>query len=253
MNTPTLPDKISWPAPPEKPQSAEADFAKILYQGVIDEVKTRWRDQVSAATEEQKLVAARLDGRVAAEDALRLAVQSAYLDVVRGALDRALTRANFVTAVAGAVGTSYAALLALVYSVSGNQLKPLPPTGIVPAVFLGLSFVLSAFYVAYIRPYTKPGHILPTGTGAYMQEDRLLFFIKWVNDGTMQRAWALRVSIVCLGIGVALMPLPFLERAGAITAIIIGMGILGLTVAVIYELISYLLERIRGGSQTSGV
>jgi hypothetical protein len=173
MDPSELPSQAEWPAPPAD-AGDQPDFKKIRYQAQIDEVKARlqaqideikarWRDHASHSAEEWKLTEARRDGRLAAEDALRAAVQSAYLDVAKGTLDRALKRAEFLTAAAGAIGTSYAALLGLVYSAGGDTPRPLPATGIGPALFLGLALVLSAFYVAYIRVSASTGRVLPAG------------------------------------------------------------------------------------------
>src|SRR5262249_25585244 len=153
MDSSELPSQTVWPEPPTD-MGDQSDLAKIRYQAEIDEitarlqaeideVKARWRDRAARDAEEWKLTEARGDGRLAAEAALGAAVQSAYVDVAKGPLDRALKRAEFLTAAAGAIGTSYAALLGLVYSAGGDTPKPLPATGIGSALFLGLALVLS--------------------------------------------------------------------------------------------------------------
>jgi hypothetical protein len=241
MSTPQLPDDAPWPAPPSEPPSAEADFAKMLYQaqidGVkaryqaqIDEIKARWRDDAANATEDRKLDAAREDSVSSAEGRLREAVHSAYLEVAKGALDRSLQRANFLVAAAGAIATTYTGLLALVYSVSATKPNPLPVWGLFPAFFLGLSLVLGAFYAAFIRARTVQGHFIPTGTGAQIQERRLLFFIEWVMTSVNQRGWALRTSIISLGVGLVLIPLPFLEISSVLAwgAAAIGLLVVGI-------------------------
>jgi hypothetical protein len=247
MGTQELPSDISWP--PKPPKLEEADFAKMLYQAQldietakyqaqIDEIKAQWRDQATTALELSKLEKTRQDNATAEEDKLREAVHAAYLEVAKGTLDRALKRADFITGVAGAIGTSYAALLALVYSTSSEPPTPLPGRGIVPALFLGLSFLLSAFYVAFIRPGSLAGQYLPSGVGGTIQEDRMLFFLKWVTEGAMQRAWALRTAVISLAVGVALIPLPFLQLSDNITLTLSCIGALVVIVSLVYELVS---------------
>jgi hypothetical protein len=179
-----------------------------------------------------KLQNERADKELATEDALRLAVQAAYLEVGKGVLDRAVKRAEFVTTAAGAIGTSYAGLLALVYSVSNNKAAArLPIWGIAPGVFLGFAIMLSVFYVAFVRGGTTTGNYLPRATNADGQEERLLFFLGWVTKSVLERVWALRTAVVSLGVGVALTPLPFLTITDgyALGAIIIGAIIVVLT------------------------
>lgn len=54
-------------------------------------------------------------------------------------------------------------------------------------------------------------HPLRLGPTWAEQEERLGDFLRWVDRGAMARAWALRYAVVCLGAGVALLPLPFLD------------------------------------------
>jgi len=247
MDLSDLPEQVNWPPPPagggdqanlaQIHYQAQIDEVKARYQAQIDEVKASWRDRAAHEAEEWKLTEARRDGRIAAEDALRAAVQSAYLEVAKGTLDRALKRAEFLTAAAGAIGTSYAALLGLVYSASADTPNPLPAAGIGPALFLGLAFVLSAFYISYIRVGISTGRALPAGLGVEMQEERLLFFIKWITDSALERAWALRTAIVSLGIGVALTPLPFLQLDETTRWQLIGAGAVLFVIVLVYQLV----------------
>lgn len=227
MSPPQLPNSPEWPDPPNEPATAEADFAKLYYQARIDEVKARYEAEIDEVKARWRDTATHEDNLIAAEDKLREAVHSAYLEVAKGALDRSIQRANFVTAVAGAIGTSYTALLALVYSVSANTPNPMPVRGIYPAIFFGLALLLSTFYVAYIRAGTQRGHYIPKGEGPHLQERRMLFFVEWVMGSVTRRVWALRMSIVSLGIGLALNPLPFLEvpNPSVVPVLLVGLGI----------------------------
>lgn len=237
-----VPDEAPWPEPPSDPPQAQVDFAKMHYQAQIDEVKARyqaaideakaqWRDAASLVAERRKQDAAHDEALAATDDKLREAVHGAYLEVAKGSLDRSLQRANFVTAVAGAAGTSYAALLALVYSVSADTPNPMPARGILPTIFFGISLLLCAYYIAYIRAATRRGHYIPAGTGPHIRERRMLFFVEWIMGSVTRLAWALRTSLVSLGVGLALIPLPFLKVSNTFTvaAAISGAVVLGVT------------------------
>jgi hypothetical protein len=235
METFELGEQVSWPIASNMSKEAEVEFAKLLYQAQLDEVKARlqaeldelkarWRDQAQEATERRRLVATRLENRVTAEDALRSKVHDAYLEVGKQAMERSLTRASFVATTASALSTIYTGLLALVYSVSGNAPIPMPASGIAPAVFLGISLALSVVYVSYLRESSSRRLVLPVGTGSRMQEMRLLSFLSWIAAGAFSRAWALRIAVISMGVGVSLMPLPFLRISGRNAWQIAAMG-----------------------------
>ena len=97
--------------------------------------------------------------------------------------------------------------------------RPLPPSALAPSLFLALSLVLSAVYVGYLRRRTQPRRLLSAGTSAQLQERRLAAFIAWVNSAVLARSWAIRTAVVCLGAGVALLPLPFIEVSAVLPVI----------------------------------
>lgn len=199
------------PAPPATHERIADALATLEYQALLDDWKSRSLHERTQALERWRLVESRRDVRVQVEDTLRAAVHGAYLDVAKTSLERSLKRANFVTAGAGAIATTYTGLLALVFSVSGQQPVPMPATGIGPPLFLGLALVLSVAYAAFLSESRRSGRHLPTNVSPALQERRLVIFVGWVTRTTLERAWALRLSILSLGIGVALMPLPFLD------------------------------------------
>jgi hypothetical protein len=198
-----------WPPVPQG-HKTEKEFELARYNAALEDVKAQRRDRATALVTKIALEHSRQDLSGAAEDALRASVQSAYLDVAKGTIDRSLKRAEFVTAAAGAIGTSYAALLALAFSVSADTPHPLPARGLAPAVFLAVSFLMSVIYVAFLRGATVDLTLIPSG-GSDVQERRLTTFLKWVNLGLLRRTWALRTAVISLGAGVALLPLPFLD------------------------------------------
>jgi hypothetical protein len=202
--------ETDWPAlPPGFAATTEAQ--KLLYQAKLERVKA-----------DRELLAQRQDAAQRVEDDLRSAVHTAYLEVAKQSIERSISRAQFVTTVAGTIVSLYTALLGLVYSLSTKPLRPLPGRGLAPAVFLGLSLVFSAAYVAFLRRHTMRYRPLPAGIGGDVDEQRLISFIAWASASIQQRSWALRIGVICLGLGVALLPLPFVVLASWETALVVA-------------------------------
>jgi hypothetical protein len=100
-----------------------------------------------------------------------------------------LQRADFVQKAAAAIATAYAAILALSLSVTSAAagVTPLPATGIIPTLFLGLAFVLATVYVAFV---TKPAGVAakaPTGILRIDQDICRDNFILWATVPAMSR------------------------------------------------------------------
>lgn len=68
---------------------------------------------------------------------------------------------------------------------------------------------------------------LVTGIGGTIAEDRLALFVEWVMSGVVSRAWALRLSVISLAVGVLLLPLPFLDLSGdeAVGILVVGVAV----------------------------
>ena len=115
--------------------------------------------------------------------------------------------AELVQKAAGAIVTLYTGLLALVFAADGATL---PGRGLIPALFLGLSILLSTAYVAFLDEPNESLFQARTSKreSAWAQTRGL---IGWVNSATFQRAHFLRASVVALGLGVAFLPLPFIS------------------------------------------
>jgi len=205
-----------WPDPPLDPV-VHPEALKLRYAAILESIKA-----------DRDLLAARQDDAQKVEDDLRSALHSAYIEVAKDSIARSLQRAQFLTTVAGTIVTLYTGLLGLVYSLATKPIRPLPARGIVPAVFLGLALVFSATYVAFLRSKTRRGRPLPSGIGADIQEQRLVSFIAWVSVSIQQRAWAMRIAVICLGEGVALLPLPFisLKHWQTLTLVCLAIGVL---------------------------
>jgi hypothetical protein len=175
------------------------------------------------------------DRALSQEPELRAAIHAAYIEVQKGKIERSYRAADFVTRAAGTIATIYTGLLALVYSVSTNPPRPLPARGIAPAIFLALAFFFSVVNVGFIRRSGKRVDILVEAESWKDQQIRLNRFLQWIDRGAMQRAWALRAGVVCLGAGVALLPLPFISLSVNETRTAIGVVVL-LTIAwLLYE------------------
>jgi hypothetical protein len=182
---------------------------------------------------------ARVDADLAAETALVQSVHDAYLRVCEASLDRSLKRAEFLTATIGTISTAYTGLLALVYGI-GDKQTPLAARALIPVLFLGAALVFAAFYAAFLRRKVVRRDLLPTGVGGTLAQDRLRTFNAWTFAGVLERAWALRTSLVCFGIGVALLPIPFVDVSDSESFVI---GAAGAAVAVVWGLVEHLNHR----------
>lgn len=150
--------------------------------------------------------ASRLAATQANEYAMRQAAQTAYIEVGKGIIDRSMKRAEYVTGAAGTIATAYGLLLGVKYSAA----VPIRASALAPSVFLGLAFFLGAVYIAFLRRTSFNEYLLPGGIGTDIETRRLTTFLRWVSATVIRRSWALRSAVVSLGIGVALLPLPFL-------------------------------------------
>jgi hypothetical protein len=230
------------PQPPNEPD-AKKELATIHYQALVNAAAERRKTAVEAKVAAQKLLddrentarsndferekaateaqvdrdAAtqaeadkRLDNDIASEAALVKSVHDAYLSLAQGALDRAMKRAEFLTAVVTGLTAIYTGVLGFTFSsAAGNT--PLPARGLLPGIFLGLALVLASTYVAFIRAYGKSRQLLPSGLGGQLAQERLVTFFDWTFSGVLRRAWALRLSVVSLAVAVALLPIPFVD------------------------------------------
>jgi hypothetical protein len=222
--------------PPEPPSNNDADvqneLLKLHYSAILEQWKLHWRDKVERDVTATKVksdrgdattaaIRAREDADRAAENSLVSAIHAAYIETAKGSLERGLKRGEFLTKVATLVGTTYTAIVGLSYGV-GDKKTPLPPRGLAPVVFLAGALVLSAIYTSFLqRSVSSAEQLVPSSLGGTIREQRLKEYINWAIGGSLRRAWAMRGAIVCLGLGVLLLPLVFLrvERGGKATLI----------------------------------
>lgn len=229
---------------PDVPASLSGDeeALRAKYAKELDAWLEIWKQQASEGVVADALVASRDDTRTAlnasradadraAETAMLAAVHQAYVATTQASLDRALARANVVTAAVGAIATIYTGLLALVYAAKPGEGQRLDIVALVPALFLGVALFLVTVYAAMIRRKLFVGPLLPTGIGGQVAEERLVTFMQWCFGGVWARSWALHAGIVSMGTAVATLPLPFVKLGGGAQAATLALGIfaVGLT------------------------
>ena len=171
------------------------------------------------------------------------AVYNAYLEVAKASIDRSLQRAEFVQKVAAAIGSLCTTLIALSFAV-GEGNTTLPARGFAPAIFLGLSFALSAVYVAFI---TKPGKSpIPRADGTLYrsQQRRRIGFVLWVREAILQRRWALQSSVVSLGIGILFLPSAYVSLpSGQEESFIWYLALLGVLITFVTSLLAPVFDK----------
>jgi chemotaxis protein histidine kinase CheA len=160
---------------------------------------TRWDTYVA-------LRRSREDAALAVDSSLLEAVHGGYIAMAQSSLDRAVQRATYVTTAAGAITTLYTGVLALRFT-SGHP--ALPARCLIPALFVGAAVAFSTWYLAFLRGTTKLSELLPSGLGGGIAQTRLLDFMEWAFAGVLARAWSLRLSVISLALGLALLPIGF--------------------------------------------
>lgn len=217
-----------WPPLPAEPDPAKPVFATTLYQGKVTDAAARLRDPITAAVTATVLDNSRRDAAMAADDALRKDIQAAYIAVMQGSLDRSVKRAEFLNTAAAAIATAYSAILGLVYSAKEHRLSP---WALPPVIFLALAFVFGLIYVSFISRKTEDRILIPSGIGGELAENRLEDFLEWVSHGVLRRAWALRAAVISVAVGVALLPLPFVDLDNSYKTAAVSLGAISLLVA----------------------
>jgi hypothetical protein len=190
-------DKSKWPPEPDiSSGDPKADVKKIRYQAELDAAKAEF----TMNFERQK-------ADFANEYVQDQAVNSAYLDAAKTSLERSLARANFVQGAAAAVSGAYVGVLGFVFAVMKDRFLPI--RGIVPTFFLGMAIFLAAVYASFMTD-PEEVRVLPSdGTLHDIQRSRRNSFVLWINAIIERRREYLQASVISLGIGALLLPLPF--------------------------------------------
>jgi hypothetical protein len=135
---------------------------------------------------------------------------TAYIDIAKDQIARAIARAEFVQTAAAAIGGAYTAVLALSFAVDEFAL---PARGILPTMFFGLSIVLAAAYLAYISLPTKVPEFSSSGTLDSRQRVRRNTFINWAGAPVNPQSYLLQMAVFSLAFGVAFLPAPYIKAS----------------------------------------
>jgi hypothetical protein len=218
--------QIEWPELPEISAGDPQAAAKLeLYKTKLAIINTEHQAKVDREKAEYQANVNRESAEFANQYATTQEVYKGYVEVAKGQIDRSLQRADFVQKVAAAIGTVYTGIIAFSFAVAKDAVIPLPVTGMGPAIFLGLSLVLASAYVAYLG---KPSGVKPEPSGGTLRSDQVSqrnTFIKWNRASVLQNRYFLEASVVSLGIGVASLPLPYLERKATVLWWLVGIGV----------------------------
>jgi hypothetical protein len=209
------PSQLTWPDPSDK--ITDDELKKALYTAELEVVT----NQLSALADREKVARASFD-------TMNQAVFNAYLDVAKGQIERATSRAEFIEKAAGTIATLYTGILAFTFNAELSKGKAFPAVGIAPTIFLGLSIVLAMFYLAYImRPRRFKAS---TSSGLLPQHliDERNNFISWASNSVLERAPWLQTAVLSLGFGVIFLPVVYLTAAisEAILWLFVGAGVL---------------------------
>lgn len=225
-----------WPEPPViNKNDPQAEMKTALYQAQLDVIKAERqanlavdKANIDAKIEDAKREASANIDREKAEWANEYAqaqvVNGAYLDAAKSSLDRSVARANFVQSAATAVSGAYVGVLGLIYAVAQNKI--LPARGIIPTLFFGQAIFLAAVYVSFItRSEDVPG--LATDGSLYdKQRQRRNTFLVWISNASFRRRKFLQASVISLGIGAILLPLPFVNISNTLAIVLAIAGLL---------------------------
>jgi hypothetical protein len=225
---------VQWPPiPTVTDQDPQAEVKKILYQAQLDYLKAEHEASIALdkARKDAEIESVKREATAdiereradwANEYSQAQAVNSTYLEIAKGALDRGTAKATYVQTAALAISGIYTGLLGLAFTVTGGRF--LPARGVVPGLFLGLAIFLAAIYVSFI---TKPEDVSVStsgGTLAGLQRQRRNNLVVWTRAPALRRRKFLRASILSLGAGVLLLPLAFLDISPDRVIALAGLG-----------------------------
>ena len=224
---PPSPGPLDWPPLPDVSAGDERfEFWKQRYEQQLQETAEQRRASDPARSEGATAERAH-------DFAVRLEILKAYLEVAKAAPERAKAAALFIQTAASAVGTIYAALLALTFSGAASAVR-LDPRALAPGVFLGLAIALATAFLAFITQGRPSDAARGSGDFEEAQVHRLNAFIAWSRELVYRRAYLLRAGVISLASGVALLPVPLidpqllpLQRVMWLSGIGLGVTLLG--------------------------
>lgn len=149
----------------------------------------------------------------AADRAADLANLQSFADALTtlavGAVERARAGADTVQKASAAIVTLYTGILGFVFVASDN---PLPTRGVLAPLFLGAAVVLSTAYLAYVDA-SDASTRGPEAVGGVEPKvlERVNATVAAASAISVRRSYALRASVVALGVGLVYIVLPFVD------------------------------------------
>ena len=236
---------------PELPKIAKNDpLAEVkleLYKAKLEHLKSEYQAGIDQEKERQVEIQEQKKRDYENYYAMLQAVHNGYIEVAKGSIDRSIQRADFLQKVAAAIASVYTGVLALsfVSSIGENEKGIiLPVTGIIPAVFLGISFFLAAIYISFVTnaPAVKGEKSDGSLTGSV--DSQRNSFILWNKATVMRRVPWMQAATLSLGVGILLLPIPYLNIPDKTLWLLMGIG-LGLIILIplVFWLVSRRLNR----------
>jgi hypothetical protein len=217
----------AWPDPPSQPGADPlVDFHKALFQAKVDVIKARKQADLDATKLRQQAEIDAAKAQVSANAAAlaadygayydsQKALYQSYLDTAKASVDRVQARATGISAAATTISTLYTGFLGFLFAAKVDKDTPrsliLPTRGVAPMLFLALAIVLAIIYLSFI---TRRRDATNVETSGLLAEDAIAGldgYIDWVKAIIEPRLPFLQGAVVSLGVGVALLPVAFLN------------------------------------------
>jgi hypothetical protein len=156
-------------------------------------------------------------------------IHDSRVELAKGAVARAAAGAEFVRNAAAGIVAIYQLILGLAFGIAAGQ-HPLPISGVLPALFLGLAVTFASAYMAWLsKAPAVPGPIPAAALSVY-EARRLNAFTDWVSKLALDRVYALHAAVLALGVGTVVLPAPFI---GADLTASVLVGAAGLLVVLV--------------------
>lgn len=167
---------------------------------------------MSVADEIRKLQEKATLDELAADRAAKREFDKIYyqtiIETAKGSIDRARSSGELVEKAAAAIGTLYAAVIGVSFSVTE---RPISARAIIPVLFLGLAIVGSMVYLAFPTPGEAVPPLEPTTARPERLRREAERYVLMVQELIGRRLYFLRASVVALGVGLVCLPAPFVS------------------------------------------
>jgi hypothetical protein len=234
-------DKNDWPDIPNFSEPKTTDQAQLeLFKAKLEITKNKHLSEIDqqkeSATNNQSERKAEFDHYYLMIEE----IQKGYIEVSKAAIDRSIQRAEFLQKVAAAVVSLYTAILALTYAADKSKGNTISILGVIPGFFIGISYLLSAFYVSFITRSKDIEETNSDGTLIGEELSQRITFIKWNRASAMKRISLLQASIISLGIGILFLPIPYIQIPNNLLIIAFSIGV---SAIILVPLILYFVEK----------